>query len=749
MPARFVEDSPDMNTKRFLIGLSLAIWVCGGTALAAKDQLPPRHPVQDIGARIVMANGGSLAVPFRIGTVRFRLPSASLDLPLDDLQSIRYTDGGDECKIVTVYGDVLVGRCPFKEFRNLLKSADVLADQPDDPVAIAFAHPQEGTADAARTADTPWVLSLANGTLLHARPLADALPIESDAGTFLLPWSLAVSVFHDTTTDLLDVRLADAPYAVRSYLPRPALQVADAANRTISVPWSEVVSFADAERNTGDTPFRFSQTADAFDTNGTPRAIAFPVSVLVLRGATDDILLPSTRLLRIVRNEDRTHTVFTAAGDILTGRLSFPELPETESTVLSAAPIREAPVKLDEAARIEFHDTDVMALSDTIGAWRLSSGDIVVGEWDRGDEAEEAGNLSAAPVATAAASRIAAVAAAIAATPSSLPQARADGTWPEKRYSVRLAVSGATLEVPSKILEAVRPLPVASLPPARIPAGPSAMASDEVRFDGGTFHLGRASGEGPADEVPAVNVHVPPFFIANTPVTVAQFRAFVDDTGYKTIAETAPGEKTWIAPGFAQTDDDPVVCIAWIDAANYCNWRSKRARLDPAYTIRDGGRSIVLDLSADGYRLPLEAEWEYAARNGGKDILFPWGDEATEADAQAHANFRPEELFIDPWPTTNPVKAFPAQPDGLYGMAGNVWEWCQDLYVPNAYATAYRSGAIESLLNPDPGAAASTRVMRGGSYFNRLPFLRCTTRGYGHEQVGAPRVGLRVARNAD
>ncbi len=750
-----------MNTKRFCFGLILGIWMGGATAFAAEAPLPPRQPVQDIGARLVLARGGALAVPFRIGTVRLRLPGGSLDLPLTEIQSVRYPAAtttaaaadSDECRIVTVHGDVLVGRCPFAEFRRLLKTPDILDDKEGDAAAIAFATPEADATVADTLHSVPWVVRLSNGTVLHADLRDDVLSLESDAGSFRLPTPLVAAIERDAGTDLLVIRLADAPYAVRSYLPRAELRIADTAGRGLSVPWADVVSISATEHSGANETLRFTQDAEISTTNAPSRTMPFPVYGLTLRGEAGDILLPGTRLLRIVRNADRTHTVFTVAGDILTGRLSFPKQPEPDASVLSAAPVRETPIAFADADRIEFRDHAAPALSDTAAAWRLATGDILVGDWERGDgDGATAATAAptAAPVAAAAASRIAAVASPSAvAAPSTIPQARTDGSWPDKRYTVRLAASGASLEIPAKTLEAVRPGPATDLPPARIPAGPSAMASDEVRFDGGVFRLGRASGEGPSDEVPAVNVQVPPFYLANTPVTVAQFRAFVDDTGYKTVAETAPGEKTWLLPGFTQTDDDPVVCLSWIDAATYCNWRSKRAGLVPAYTIRDGGRRIVLDLDADGYRLPLEAEWEYAARNGGQDIPFPWGAAATEAEAQEFANFRPEELFLDPWPATNPVKAFPAQPSGLYGMAGNVWEWCQDLYVPNAYATAYRSGTIETLLNPEPGAPASARVMRGGSYFNRLPFLRCTARGFGHEQVGAPRVGMRVARNAD
>ena len=137
---------------------------------------------------------------------------------------------------------------------------------------------------------------------------------------------------------------------------------------------------------------------------------------------------------------------------------------------------------------------------------------------------------------------------------------------------------------------------------------------------------------------PPVTVALEPFWIANTPVTVAQFAAFAAATRYVTDAERLPGAATWRQPGFPQRPEDPVVCVSWHDAAGYCNWRSAVAGLTPGY--RASRDEVVFRAGADGYRLPLEAEWEYAARSGGQDHLYPWGNQAAKDAAAGLANFQ-------------------------------------------------------------------------------------------------------------
>ena len=738
-----------MKTNLPLLGLCLSLLACAAASAALPVSVLSARPVEAIDARIALPGRGTIPAQFRPGEISLRMPSGTLELSLDELQSIRYPNAlnpdavtvadPDECRVVTVHGDVLVGRCPFKTLQRLLKASTDWPEGTPAPGAISFSA---GSVIGAPAAGETRLLKLSNGSLLHVRPQADTLEADTGNGSVSLPWTWMTSIVRDAGTDTLRISLADAPYAMQAYLPRGSLQVLDTKDRKIDFPWSDIVSLSLPK---ADTPAgsRISQAAViTIPTNDTPITVPvdFPVTAFSFRSEAGDLPLPSTRLRRAVRNPDRTWTVFTLAGDILTGRFTLPALaPVPTPDGQEAAPA--------DAVAIDFRDTATLPVPDDAMAWRLDSGDILVGTW------EDPPDLSAPsmpPIPST--SRIAAVRpAASGAAARTPPQRNSDGTWPLRRYTVRLLATGTTVELAAKSLEAVCFLPVTDLPPARVPAGPSAFASDEVEFPGATFRMGRTGGEGNPDETPAVDIQVAPFRLSTTPVTVAQFRAFVDDTGYETTAERMSGFATWRAPGFPQTDDDPVVCISWLDAARYCNWRSKQARLTPAYDIRDGGRSVTLLHDTDGYRLPLEAEWEYAARDGGRDILFPWGDEASEGAAIGLANFRPEELALDPWPNTNPVKAIPAAANGLYGMSGNVWEWCQDVYDPRAYATAYRIGAIDRLLNPAPGdqpEGKRQRVIRGGSYYNPLGSLRCTARACGYEQMGAPRVGMRLARDA-
>lgn len=458
--------------------------------------------------------------------------------------------------------------------------------------------------------------------------------------------------------------------------------------------------------------------------------LSIPVPVIAVKGAFGTVSIPPHSLFRLMGNQDGTFTAFTTANDILLGKL-------VDSPVLSANEDGTESIRLAKVHDLTVRGVDSADPLPGEAAWRLTSGDILHGVWIRVGDAD-------APVAPLFAPRAAEAADDV------CPRRGADGCWPCKSYTVRLSANGELLDIPSSKLDAAA---IGPLPPMILPAGPSVQI-DEIECPGGFFSLGRQGGEGNADETPMVDIELAPFVLASTPVTKAQFRAFAEDTRYVTAAERIPGQATWKNPGFPQGDDEPVVAVTWRDAAAYCNWRSRKARLKPAYDIREGGLKIRFDPAADGYRLPLEAEWEWAASRGKTVAPFPWStmeadeDWMDEAVAVGRANFAPATLAIDPWPKTNPVKAFPPTGMGFYDLAGNVWEWMQDVYAEDAYGTSYRTGDVASLLNPPDGATRVRRSMRGGSYANPLPFLRCTARGYGYEQMSAPRVGFRVARKA-
>jgi formylglycine-generating enzyme required for sulfatase activity len=233
-----------------------------------------------------------------------------------------------------------------------------------------------------------------------------------------------------------------------------------------------------------------------------------------------------------------------------------------------------------------------------------------------------------------------------------------------------------------------------------------------------------------------------PFALGRTPVTRAQFARFVAATGYAPAAgcnyldvatnKWGPGAYDWRNPGFPQTDQDPVVCVAWPDAVAYVGWLSK--------------------VTGKPYRLPSEAEYEYAARAGSPAVRY-WGDDPKAAcrhanssgleRAQAHRLEPAAARFLpcrDGFVYTSPVATYPPNAFGLYDMLGNVWQWTEDCY------NADHTGA------PVDGSARMTgdcggHVDKGSSWVNSPHYLSAAAR---HKDVTDNRdtvLGFRVARD--
>jgi formylglycine-generating enzyme required for sulfatase activity len=246
-----------------------------------------------------------------------------------------------------------------------------------------------------------------------------------------------------------------------------------------------------------------------------------------------------------------------------------------------------------------------------------------------------------------------------------------------------------------------------------------------VKLDGGSFVMGTDTDEGfSADgEGPARKVHVDEFYVDQYPVTNEQFGEFVRATGYRTdaerygwsfvfaghlsdsqraslVADTVASVPWWCqvygadwrhpeGPDSAVADrlHHPAVHVSWNDAAAYARWAGKR--------------------------LPTEAEWEYAARGGLEQKLYPWGDELTP-DGRHLCNiwqgeFPVLDLAEDGYSAPAPVDAFPPNGYGLYTITGNAWEWCSDWFDPTYHVLATRNNPV----GPPRGAA---KVIKGGSY---------------------------------
>ena len=204
-----------------------------------------------------------------------------------------------------------------------------------------------------------------------------------------------------------------------------------------------------------------------------------------------------------------------------------------------------------------------------------------------------------------------------------------------------------------------------------------------ISLPGGSFEMG--GGKGNDDEQPGHMVKLAPFLIDKTEVTHAMF-----------TAAQLPDPSRW-----KDDANKPVESLRWRDAKLYCNERSLMEGLNPCYDERAPG--LPCDFNADGYRLPTEAEWEFAAR-AGADGDFDFGDPSKLGQyAVFEGNSQKRTL---------PVGSKKANRWGIHDLYGNVSEWCQDAYDPGYYAAS----PAENPTGPVAGATDVKRVIRGGSW---------------------------------
>jgi formylglycine-generating enzyme required for sulfatase activity len=220
--------------------------------------------------------------------------------------------------------------------------------------------------------------------------------------------------------------------------------------------------------------------------------------------------------------------------------------------------------------------------------------------------------------------------------------------------------------------------------------------SDLIKISGGTYTMGsRASEEYHQNDETQRKVQIDDFYIGAHEVTVGDFREFIRSAKYKTNAEKngrsiilneAAGENEekagiyWDKTTFTQDESQPALHVSWYDAIEYCNWRSRQEGLAPAYTI--SGRVVKLNPNTGAYRLPSEAEWEYACR-AGTSTAYNTGNDITPGTA----NYSESDIH-----KTVSVTKYPPNKWGLYGMHGNAFEWCEDNY-QNGGAKTIKGGA--------------------------------------------------------
>jgi formylglycine-generating enzyme len=253
----------------------------------------------------------------------------------------------------------------------------------------------------------------------------------------------------------------------------------------------------------------------------------------------------------------------------------------------------------------------------------------------------------------------------------------------------------------------------------------SGSTEDMVRLDGGPFLMGTDTLEGfPADgEGPIRKVAVDPFFIDLYPVTNQQFREFVRATHYKTEAERFGW--SFVFQGHLSPDDqlrvveDRVLGAEWWCKVRSADWQHPEG---PDSNIDSRGLHPVVHVSWNdaarfaiwaGKRLPTEAEWEYAARGGLEQKLYPWGNDLTPDGTHLcniwQGEFPTCDTAEDGFAGTAPGDSFRPNGYGLHTITGNAWEWCADWFHPSFHLVGTRS-------NPVGPMGGSSKVIKGGSY---------------------------------
>ncbi len=254
---------------------------------------------------------------------------------------------------------------------------------------------------------------------------------------------------------------------------------------------------------------------------------------------------------------------------------------------------------------------------------------------------------------------------------------------------------------------------------------------DFIWVEGGQFEMGSENGQ--VDEKPVHTVHLDGFYIAKYEVTVAEFREFVNSTKYETSAEQRSESLKWTGctwnkkgninwqcdangiPRDKKEDNHPVLHVSWEDAQAFCQWKS--------------------ETTGEKYRLPTEAEWEFAATDRGEAI--EWAGTNDEKQLSRCANFNNKDLL------TKPVGSYEPNTLGIYDLSGNVSEWVEDVYSSSFYE---KSEGAKNPCNQSIDQRWDFRVHRGGCWFDRAVKNRVKNRSNNYSYHSGAIIGFRLVR---
>ncbi|MES2331044.1 MAG: formylglycine-generating enzyme family protein [Bacteroidota bacterium] len=304
-----------------------------------------------------------------------------------------------------------------------------------------------------------------------------------------------------------------------------------------------------------------------------------------------------------------------------------------------------------------------------------------------------------------------------------------------------------------------------------------------VYIPGGSFSMGADNQQADKDEYPKHEVKLNAFWIDKTEVTNAEFEKFINATGYITTAEKKPDweeMKKTLPPGTPKPSDDQLVAASlvfkqtnqpvdlndynqWWDWVPGANWRQPEG---PGSSIKGHENYPVIQVSWfdamayckwAGKQLPTEAQWEFAARGGLVNNIYPWGNEHVNAGKPKANTWEGKFPYYnetkDGFVKLAPVRSYAANGYGLYDMAGNVWEWCSDWYNYDYYKTINGTitdpqGAKKSFDPAEPLMAK--RSLRGGSFLCNESYCtgyRVSRRMKSTPDTGLEHTGFRCVKN--